>query len=251
MLTYHSYVHSLAGAVAGSASRILVRLAGCVAARDEAALEAFESSKLEILVEVETLKKSSEELLAAIPRTSTSESLARTAPSRCVYRIFHRKDKPQSCLHDPSDILANDLPAVMSAFDDWYESTAAPHPELASRLRKHIQSGDMTSAVREGFAFWKTRIVKTFDLPDNIDGSKLSQQLFGESEAAAEILTKREREACDNLYTSLYTLARNPSSHGDVNLDRQLSEGALTLLSWLLATLENAHRRPQQVTDTP
>ena len=191
------------------------------------------------------LKKSSTGLLAALP-----DDLDADEPREQLQRHVHwieqwiRRDQPESCLHDPADILAYDLPGVMSAFDHWYETTATPHPELANRLRRHIQSGDMASAVREGFAVWKTRVVEMYGLPDDVDGSRLARRLFDKSGAAAGVLSDKERRACNDLYSSLYTLVRNPPSHGDVNLDRQLSEGGLTLLAWLLAILENAHRRP-------
>lgn len=250
MLTFHSYVHSLARAVAGRASSILVLLAQCVETRDEPDLVALGSLKPEILVEVEALKTSSKELLAALPEeVDIGESGGQLDRHVGFIEYWIRRDRPQSCLHDPSDILVNDLPGVMSAFDRWYDATAAPHPELVNRLRRHIQSGDMKSAVRDGFAIWKTRIVELFGLPDDIDGSRLSNRLFDEQGATAEILTERQRSACDNLYTSLYTLLRNPPSHGDVNLDRQLSEGGLTLLAWLLTMLENAVGSSQLVRD--
>jgi len=252
VLTYHSHVHGLARDVAGSASRILVLLSRWIAAREEPDPGTFESTKPELLAKLELLKKSSTELLEALPDDLDADE-PRGHMKRHVYWLEYwiQRDKPASCLHDPADILDTDLPGIMGAFDHWYDSTAAPHPELASRLRRHIQSGDLASAAREGFAVWKTRVVEMFGLPDDIDGSRLAKRLFDESGAAAGVLSDKERIACNDLYVSLYTLVRNPASHGDVNLDRQLSEGGLTLLAWLLAKLENAHlenrhRRPSR-----
>ena len=91
--------------------------------------------------------------------------------------------------------------------------------------------------------------VEQFGLPDDLDGHRLSNRLFNDGDATVAILTEQQRRACGNLYTSLYTLLRNPPSHGDVHLDRQLSEGGLTLLAWLLAVLENADGDRQLVDD--
>ena len=147
----------------------------------------FESTKPEILAESEVLKKSSTDLLAALPEDLNADE-PREQLQRHVHWLEHwiRRDKPQSCIHDPADILAYDLPGVMSAFDRWYETTAAPHPELANRLRRHIQSGDMASAVREGFAAWKTRVVEMFGLPDDVGTAQQHRRELEDAWSRAE-----------------------------------------------------------------
>ncbi len=241
MLTYHSHVHGLVRDITASASRLLVLLSKCVTTHDGSSATTFDKLKPDILAECEVLKVATSKLLEALPENlKTSKSCDGLKRHANFIEHWIRKDKPESCLHDPVDILSDDLPGIVRAFDGWYDSKVVPYPELQKRLSRHIQADDMTSAVREGFAFWKTRVVEMFDLSDDIDGSRLATRLFDDLESATEGLSDQQRKACKNLYTSLYTLMRNPSSHGDIVLDRRLSEGGLILLVWLLTVLEEA-----------
>lgn len=222
----------------------MLELVKCVTGDTDSARAAFGDAQPMLLVAAGALRQAVENLMKAMPG-----DIEMGEHQDLLYRHLHfidvylNKEEPAHCLKDPVDILNYDLPGIVDAFDRCYKRTASPHPQFDKQLRRHIEAGDMNAAVREGFAVWKTRIVERWDLPEDLDGHQLARELFGNDGPTAGLFSDQHRLAYEKLYTSLFTLLRNPPSHGVVDLDRPLVEGGLTLLSWLLAAVE---KEPQQ-----
>ena len=154
-------------------------------------------------------------------------------------RDYLRKKSPDSCAHDADDILHHDLPLLIERFDAWYLAQSRLDPELLQRLEAFTQLAHVNSAVREGWASFKTRSVGCFDLSENIDGAKLAVQLFGSSGVLRDSLSDKDCEAYLNLLRGLYSVSRNPVVHNDATPNPAVADAVLTLLSYVLARLED------------
>ncbi len=154
-------------------------------------------------------------------------------------RDYLRKKSPDSCAHDADDILHRDLPLLIERFDAWYQAQSRLDPELLQQLEAFTQLAHVNSAVREGWASFKTRSVGSFDLSENIDGAKLAVQLFGSSGVLRDSLSDKDCEAYLSLLRGLYSVSRNPVVHNDAAPNPAVADAVLTLLSYVLARLED------------
>lgn len=154
-------------------------------------------------------------------------------------RYYLDEKSPDNCAHDADDILHRDLPLVLERFDAWYETQSRLDPELLQRLEAFTQLTHVNSAVREGWAAFKTRSVGGFDLSEDIDGEKLAVQLFGSKGVLRGSLSDKDCEAYLYLLRGLYAVSRNPVVHNDVTPNPAVADAVLTLLSYILARLED------------
>ncbi|MCY4618263.1 MAG: hypothetical protein OXD50_06885 [Chloroflexi bacterium] len=152
-------------------------------------------------------------------------------------RHYLSEKSPDRCAHDADDILLRDLPLLIERFDAWYQAQSRLDPELLQRLEAFTQLAHVNSAVREGWASFKTRSVRSFDLSENVDGARLAVQLFGSSGVLRDSLSDKDCEAYLNLLRGLYSVSRNPVVHNDASPNPAVADAVLTLLSYVLARL--------------
>ena len=152
------------------------------------------------------------------------------------------RNLPSGCIGDPIDILKSDLPSVLANFETWYESQSPADPGLSNAVQKHILAGQLRTALRDAWPLFKTRMVNSFDLADNLDGHSLADALFGNQGATVDVLPGPEREGYLNLFKGLYALSRNPVLHGDVPEDFEESSAILALINSALIRIEDARR---------
>ena len=154
-----------------------------------------------------------------------------------------------SCVQDPIDIVKHDLPDTLKLFEEWYSTQSDLDSELSTRLLPFLTSGQLNAAVREAWAIFKTRMVKQFELADELDGYNLVTALFGSNGVTAGLLPDRDREGYLNLFKGLYALSRNPTAHNDTPPNPAEVDAVLTLISFTLVKIEKltAEGRPVKI----
>ena len=146
------------------------------------------------------------------------------------------------CAGDASDIGSQDIPDVLTRFDRWYERQSPSAFGLEERVNPLIAAGQLDSALRRAWVFFKTRVVEMFDLPAGLDGSPLFNALFSDRGKLVDVLTNSEREAYLNLFRGLYVLNRNEIGHNEIEMDPEQFEAVLAIINSALVRLEKANR---------
>ena len=245
MLTYRSHIYTLAMETSGMAVALGLSLSECIAlsrAHDR------EVRLLELLPTIERqaadLENAVRRFLSALP-SEVDESLRDSDRGllRHLYWINRRVGEglPGACAGDASDIAAQDIPEVLRRFDAWYERQSPVDPDLAERVEPLISEGQLDSALRLTWVFFKTRMVEMFGVPDNLDGAQLFTELFSARGKTAEILTNSEKEAYFNLFRGLYVLSRNPVGHNDVKPDPEEFQAVLSIINSVLVKIGKAN----------
>ena len=133
-----------------------------------------------------------------------------------------------------------DIPQVLALFERWYENQAPVDPGLQERVSSLVSVGELDSALRKAWVYFKTRAVELFGLPESLDGHKLIDALFSDTGKTVGILPSSEREAHLNLFKGLYVLSRNPIGHNDVQPSPEEFDAVLMLLNSTLVKLYSA-----------
>ncbi len=144
------------------------------------------------------------------------------------------KNAPQDCWGDVIDILERDLPKVLQAFDEWIMARASHDRDFEARVQPLMLAGRFDSALRDGWAYFKTGLVSLFDLPTSLDGSELAKAVFGDHGVLRGILPDDERVGYWDLVRALYGLNRNLVQHNLVDIDIREAEIVLALQSLIL-----------------
>lgn len=237
-ITYHSHIYDLAMRAAGEAMTLGLALSQYVADRRSSSDRDDSKQELESLRNrAATLRQAIDELLSALPSDAgiNSDSLRRHVN---FIDYYLKRNSPSSCAQDPIDIVRNDLPGVLTQFDKWYANQSVLDQDLSARLMPYIQSGQLNAAVREAWPVFKTRMVKRFEISDELDGHKLVVAIFGPDGATAGQLPDKEREGYLNLFKGLYALSRNPLSHNDISPNPAEVDAAMLLISTTLTKVE-------------
>ena len=237
-ITYHSHIYDLAMRASGEAMALGLALSRYVA--DHSASSDRDDSKQELESlrnQAATLRQAVEEFLSALP-------FERGNDLRNLKRHLHFIDRglkdgyPWECAPDPIDIVRSDIPGVLKQFNKWYASQLDLDQDLSARLMPYIESGQLDAAVRAAWPIFKTRMVKRFEIPGEIDGHELVVAIFGPNGATAELLPGPKRKGYLNLFKGLYALSRNPLSHNDIRPNPAEAEAALLLISTTLTMVE-------------
>ncbi len=200
--------------------------------------QAFDKGLRAVEDAFEELNQAVEELRAALPKEV--RHVGHLGRHLMFTRHYPDKKSPDTCAHDAADILLRDLPLVLERFDAWYETQSRLDAALILQLEAFTQLAHVNSAVREGWAAYKSRSVGGFDLSQDIDGEKLAIQSFGSSGVLRGPLSDKDCEAYLNLLRGLWAVGRNPVVHNDAAPNPAVADAVLTLLSYVLARLEDA-----------
>ena len=245
MLTYRARIYTLAMVASAEATKLALALSECVG--DQQAAEdprsVFNAYSPSLRSQAGVLRTAVDEFWKALPCDVQDAIKERTLLKRHLGFIDYwlQKDAPRSCAHDPVDIVSSDLPKALAILEEWYSTHSPPDETLISRLEPHIVNGQLNAAVREAWVIFKTRMVKLFNLPADMDGDKLAGKLFGGRSATTQFLDDHEREGYLHLFKGLYALSRNPVAHNDVPPNPEETEAVLALLNSALVNIESAH----------
>ena len=144
-----------------------------------------------------------------------------------------------SCVQDPIDIVRGMICQTLSNSSKNGTATQSDlDSELSTRLMPFITSGQLNAAIREAWAIFKTRIVKQFELADELDGYNLVTTSFGSNGVTVGLLPDKEREGYLNLFKGLYALSRKPTAHNDTPPNPAEVDAVLTLISSTLVKIE-------------
>ena len=127
-------------------------------------------------------------------------------------------------------------------FDAWYERHSPMYPALWERVAPLISTGQLDSALRLTWVYFKTRMVEMFGVPIDLDGSPLFGELFSDRGKTASILPSSEREAYLNLFRGLYVLNRNLAGHNDVDPAPDEFEAVISIINSALLKIDKANR---------
>ena len=249
MLTYRGYVYTLTMAASADATALALSLAHCVSLTNQPDYRERTRDDLHSLDrDADRLRNSVDKLLTALPpdaREAVQEGRTGLLRHLSFIEYWLGKNSPISCAQDPVDIATHDLPAVLALFDDWYEHHSPGSASLPNRLAPFITTGQLNAAVREAWAIFKSRMVDLFGLPDELDGHRLFDKLFGTNGATVGLLSDSDRQGYANLFKGLYTLNRNPISHNDMPSNPEEAEAVLALVTSALSTIEGWRRSCQ------
>ncbi len=177
-----------------------------------------------------------EALLSALPDDAL-DSLKNSGLKRhlsCLDRRL-REGKPRECTGDAIDITDRDLPFVWKTFEEWFERNSSSDEDFVRKVDRLLNIGQGDSAIRKGWAVFKSRLVSTYGLDGNLDGVRLADAIFGDRGVARDHIPNAQCEGYLNLFKGLYALNRNEVAHNDVTVDPQETEAVLMLLNSMLA----------------
>ncbi len=241
MISYRAHIYALAMAASGQATKLAVDLSRFLVDRQ---LSSDHQTILnqclpELKMSAQSLRSAVEKLENTLP-IEVRDGIGKTSLGRHLDWIDYwlNKRSPADCTRDPVDIVSIDLPNVLKLFEQWYERQSPTHDALGARVNPQIENGELNSALREAWPFFKTRMVQVFGLSGNIDGDKLATNLFGNEGATAGLIPNVEREGYMNLFKGLYALNRNPVSHNDVDTNPEYAAAVLALINATLVRIE-------------
>ena len=243
MLTYRSYVHSLAMGASAEATSLALSLADLVPYERSPEYNDRVSEAMPSLIGAAgSLREAIDKLLSALPTELEGSDRGDRGVHRHLFWINKRLTEgiPAACVQDPIDIASADIPSVLERFERWYEKQARLDGHLESRLRPLIAAGQLNSAIREAWAIFKTRMVETFGVSDDIDGHQFADALFGSNGPMVNPLTERDRRGYLSLFKGLYTLYRNPVAHNDIQPNPEEVDAVLMLVNAALVRIEKA-----------
>ena len=244
MLSYRLHIYGLAMSISAEATQLALSLSPYKNWRtysDDVKKEMLDRDMPDLQRQVDSLDSSVEQFENALP---TDFSFKRNAHNlkRHLYWIRRRINEraPSLCVTDPIDIASRDIFETLDDFESWYKSKSPEDSEFASRLKPFIIRGEHNAAVREAWAIFKTRMVNKFGLPDNLDGHRLADRLFGSDGFAVDLLAENECLGYLNLFKGLYTLNRNPVAHNDLPVDPEFIEATLVLVNAAIVRIESS-----------
>ena len=257
MLNYRLHVYSLAMSATAEAAKFSLLLSQGLANSDSD--DTFDHTLSELKSNAASLRAAVDKFLEALP-LEVKEKAKNSKLKQHLYFIDYYLGKRllQGCVGNSIDIAKHDLPQVVSLFEEWYEGQSPTDNDLASRLKPLVARGQSTTALREAWPIFKTRMVEKFGLPENTDGQELANALFGSSGATAGLLENAEREGYLSLFKGLYQLYRNPVVHNDLPTNPEEASAVLELINSTLVRIEgfqgpgasdNAHL-PTEAVDT-
>lgn len=153
-------------------------------------------------------------------------------------KYYLEREKVESCRGDIRDICLFDLPALEQSFRDWCASQQHYDAEFAEKVGELLRERYLDSAVRKGFVVLKERLVRSFDVPGDVDGRELVNQVFGGKGYLSGKIPESEREAMRNLLDGLFGVFRNVYGHRDVEPDWYEVEAILAMINWSLKRIE-------------
>ena len=238
MITYRVHIYSLAMAASAEATNLALSLFQCATKLEANSPGAIDETLPDLRNSAASLRTAVDRLREALPlevREGDSSNLVRH-----LYFIDYWLNKrlPRSCMGDPVDIAAHDLPDVLKLFELWYERQSPTDYALNASLEPQITSGQLNAALREAWPVFKTRMVNLFGLADDLDGDKLASKLFGSNGATVGLLSDGDREGYLNLFKGLYALSRNPVVHNDIPANPEETSAVLALINSALVRLE-------------
>ena len=243
MLSYRNHVYSRAMKVSTEATKLALALSMCVAEqmRGPDPKATVDNRLPELVSNSASLHSAAEVFIGALPSEAKNGPGARKLSLHLFWINKRLNEKsPALCMGDPVDISSNDLPQILKEFESWYEQQSPTHSALGARLEPHITGGQLNSALREAWPLFKTRMIATFELADDLDGHELADKLFGKNGATAEFLLDNERKGYLNLFKGLYTLNRNPVAHNDLQSNPEGAAAVLALINSTLIRIEVA-----------
>ena len=247
MISYRLHIYRLTMRVSAEATALALSMADCVTHSHSVDYkERVRDSLPDLLKGAASLREAIDELIAALPHDVVDGKIKNEGLLRHMYWIEYRLDQssPESWAGDPIDIAVSDLDYVLDRFEKWYQNRSAVDGELTDRLEHFIANGELNAATREAWAIFKTRMVSTFGLPNDLDGHSLAEKLFGSKGVPAQLLPDQDRQGLLHLFKGLYTLSRNPVVHNDVEPNPYEAEAVLALISTTIAKLDRARHLP-------
>lgn len=234
MHSYRTHVYDLYVTAVGKAASVAVAYAECL--QHDPKSEEFSTVLVEFKALRDELEGAVDSLNQVFPNDVKWLDGARRHIEWSRYWIDNQHH-PRGWGSDPQTIIEHDLPAAMDAFNAWYETASQIDDDYTKRLREFRSSAQINSAHREAWAVFKTRTTQLFDLPDDLDGHKLVDRLFGDEQPAVSTLTAKERRGYRELMKGLYTLYRNPVSHNDSDPNPAVTDAVTTLIGACLARI--------------
>ncbi|WP_424140025.1 TIGR02391 family protein [Roseomonas chloroacetimidivorans] len=91
--------------------------------------------------------------------------------------------------------------------------------ELEAEISRLLDLEEFDSVIRKALVLLKTRMVRRFNLPADMDGVALANKVFGDQSELVPHLSMAERQSYRNLFAGIFGVLRNKYAHNHVKAD--------------------------------
>lgn len=195
----------------------------------------------ELLLDARGLIKRMEYLNSVLPEGCSLENGLRHAGFMIHYL---EKDDLESCRGDVRDIIMFDLPEGAASIRSWANELTYSDRELRDELRVLIRTGQFDSAIRKAFVVLKDRICRQYELPNEVDGSQLVNDLFGSKSEYFPEMNAAEKQAHRDLFAGLFGLVRNRYAHNNYEASLTELDTVISGVNYCLTLINGFKKEP-------
>lgn len=173
MLTYRSHIYNLAMSASAEATGLALSLSDLASHFGSQEYDEHVKEALPALVGTAgSLEETIDKFLSALPEEIRAKD---RGLHRHIYWINRRIEErlPGCCTQDPIDIASMDIPSILERFDEWYENQSGVDRYLQGRLKPLIAASQLSSALREAWVIFKSRMVEVSEISETLDGHPL------------------------------------------------------------------------------
>ncbi len=155
-----------------------------------------------------------------------------------AYMVYHlERDSIERCRGDIDNICKLDIKYIEDAFRRWHAKQDHYDKELTLGVSSLVLRHELDSAVRKAFVILKTRLMKHFNAPDNLDGAELVNHIFGKKGSPGLPIDDSKKQAFRDLLAGLYGVFRHNYAHNDSNPSWGETEAVLSMINFILKRL--------------
>jgi hypothetical protein len=153
-------------------------------------------------------------------------------------RYYLEQNQIEKCRQDIKNICRLDVPKLEQAVRAEVGSEDQHDPEFIEKIGPLLRDQHLDSAIRRAFVILKERLVKRFELNQNLDGSELVNAVFGKTGVLAGRIPEWEQRGMRDLLNGLYGMFRNPYGHRDIDPGWFEAAAVLGLIDWVLKKID-------------
>ncbi len=190
----------------------------------------------ELFIDTENLSSLFKILEEILPQELHGISEFQQHHNFCIYYL--KKENSYNYLQNISCICDNDLPLLESKFRDWCSNSIHYDKEIVEKTTNLLVRREYDSVVRKAFVILKSRLVKKFNIANDIDGEELVNKIFGSNGLISRQVDQNECQSMRNLLSGMYGIFRNNFSHNDVEIHYHEVDAILSMINYILKCID-------------